>query len=588
MTFLKHITQIMKPYRLQVLLGLALLFAITISQLVIPGIIKNVIDVGLVNKDLVVLRNAAFLVIAIGVARALLLFAQRYTSTWIAQKVAYDLRNRLYDHIQRLSFSYHDEAQTGQLISRCIEDVNATNQFTGFGIVELIRITVLLIGITILLFAQNWILALVTMLPMVPLLLLTTSFGQRISELFYRVDQAMGELSTRVQENVSGAQVIRAFAREDYEIERFARANREEYQTRIVVLSEFAKLFPTTQLLTAIGTILILGVGGWMVLEGQLTVGDIVAFNAYLLLMANPAQELAWLVNLAGEAKAGLNRIFEILDEKAEIQTPEKPQVLAKLEGRVEFRQVGLKYRPDAHEFALNNIQVDVKPNQIIALIGTTGSGKTSLVNLIPRFYDVSEGQVLIDGVDVRQLDLESLRKQIGIVLQTSLLFSDTVAANIAFGQPDASDEEIIAAAKAAQAHEFIMALPEGYNTIVGERGLTLSGGQRQRVAIARALLTNPRILILDDSTSSVDTETERLIQQALGELMQGRTTFVIAHRLSTVRRADMILVMDGGEIVQRGTHETLLTQEGVYREIYELQLKKQEEYAALTAAQAE
>ncbi|MCK5428628.1 MAG: ATP-binding cassette domain-containing protein, partial [Anaerolineales bacterium] len=316
--------------------------------------------------------------------------------------------------------------------------------------------------------------------------------------------------------------------------------------------------------------------GGIMVLNGDMTIGEVVAFNSYLLLLALPARQLTWLVNLAGEAIAGVQRTYEILDMDPEIQSPSNALYLPSLAGQVTFQDVCFKYRGEKSH-ALKNIQLSIEPNQIVALIGATGSGKTSLVNLIPRFYEVTEGAVKVDGNDVRRVDLVSLRKQIGIVLQTSLLFSTTIRENIAYGIPDAEEAQIISAARAAQAHDFILDFPSGYDTIVGERGVTLSGGQRQRIAIARALLMNPRILILDDSTSSVDTQTERLIQQALENLMEGRTTFVIAHRLSTVRRADVILVMDHGRIVERGTHHQLLASNGLYNEIYNLQLKDQE-----------
>jgi ATP-binding cassette subfamily B protein len=331
---------------------------------------------------------------------------------------------------------------------------------------------------------------------------------------------------------------------------------------------------PSTNLLVTLGTILILWIGGGMVMRGEMTVGGIVAFNAYMVMLSAPIQQLTWLVNAAGEAAAGAKRVLEVLDTDPEIESPAGALALPVLTGAVEFRGVGLRYQEEKKE-SLSGINLRVDPNRIVALIGSTGSGKTSLVNLIPRFYDVSEGEVLIDGVDIRTLDLIGLRRQIGMVLQTSLLFSDSIKANIAYGKPEAGDDEVIAAAKVAQAHEFITGFKDGYETVVGERGVTLSGGQRQRVAIARALLMDPRILILDDSTSSVDTQTEKLIQQALDRLMEGRTTFVIAHRLATVRRADLIVVMDGGRIVQTGRHEELLRQGGLYKEIHDLQLSQ-------------
>ncbi|MBP1702290.1 MAG: transporter related, partial [Chloroflexi bacterium] len=503
---------------------------------------------------------------------------QRYLGEWIATHVGYDFRNRLYDHIQNLSFSFHDHAQTGQLISRCIEDVRSIERFTGFGVVEIIRLGLLMIGIVTILFAKQPNLAWIALLPMIPLVLITSNFGKRVGKYFLHVDNTLGELSSRVQENVSGVQVVRAFAREPYEIDRFARTNRVLYFARVKVLSAFSKIMPTSHFLVSLSTILILWFGGLMVINGQMTVGEVVAFNSYLLMLAAPAQQLAWLVNLAGEAAAGVQRTYEVLDTQPDIQSPMDATVLPPLSGRVEFRDISFQYYQQVVP-TLEDIRLTVEPNQLIALIGPTGSGKTSLVNLIPRFYDVTSGSVLVDGVDVRQAELVSLRRQIGIVLQTSLLFSTTISENIAYGSPQADFEQIVTAAKAAQAHEFIEQLPEGYQTVVGERGVTLSGGQRQRIAIARALLMQPRILILDDSTSSVDMETERLIQQALDELMRGRTTFVIAHRLSTVRRADMIVVMDGGRIFQRGTHTDLLTQGGLYRQIYELQLRDQEQF---------
>ncbi len=583
MNAVKQLFRLLRPHLRQTALTLLALLGITAIELSIPGVIRTIIDRGLAAREYPILINAGLFLLGIGLVRAFLLFWQRYLSMSVAYKVAYDLRNRLYDHIQRLTFSYHDHAQSGQLISRCIEDVNATNRFAGLGLVELVRIVMLIAGIAVLLFATNIQLAIIAMLPIVPLLLLTTSFGKRISKLFYQIDEALGELSSRLQENVTGAQVVRAFAREPHEIRRFRAANRDLYDTRVRTFSEFAKIFPTTHLLVTLGTILIIWFGGQMVLRGELTIGEVVAFNAYLLLMAQPAQQLAWTVNLGGEAIAGINRIFDVLDHHPEITTPAKARPLPVLEGGVEFENVSFRYEGETND-ALADINLVVEPNKVIALIGPTGSGKTSLVNLIPRFYDATSGTVRIDGIDVRQLDLTSLRRQIGIVLQTSLLFSDSVAENIAFGRPEASDQEIVAAARAAQAHQFIEQLPDGYNTIVGERGITLSGGQRQRIAIARALILNPRILILDDSTSSVDTETENLIQQALAKLMAGRTTFVIAHRLSTVRRSDLILVLDHGRIIERGTHQDLLNRDGLYREIYDLQLSHQEAETDLPA----
>ncbi|MBN2146085.1 MAG: ABC transporter ATP-binding protein [Anaerolineales bacterium] len=567
-----------RPYWPQILFSLLLLLALTGLSLIVPGIIQRVLDIGLVRRDVNYLIQSALLILGIGAVRAVLSYFQRYISEWVAQHIGYDLRNRLYDHIQHLSFTYHDHAQSGQLISRCIEDVRAVERFSGSIVIELIQIVLLLAGVTTLLFSTSPRLAAIALLPVIPLILMTTSFGKRIGGFFFDVDYAIGDLSSRLQENVSGVQVVRAFARESHEIQRFSQANRVLFKARVRVLNEWSKIMPSTQFLVTAGTLIILWFGGQMVLNGELTIGELVAFNSYLLMLSAPAQQLTWMVNAAGEAVAGAQRTFEVLDTIPEIQSPQGAVQLPALSGKVEFSQVSFQYAGEKAA-ALSEISLTVQPNQVVALIGPTGSGKTSLVNLIPRFYDVSQGAVLVDGYDVRQVDLVSLRKQIGIVLQTSLLFSASIAENIAYGRPDASREEIVAAAKAAQADEFIQGLPDGYDTVVGERGITLSGGQRQRVAIARALLMDPRILILDDSTSSVDMQTERQIQQALSYLMEGRTTFVIAHRLSTVRRADLILVMDRGQVVERGKHSELIQQQGLYREIYELQLRDQETF---------
>lgn len=572
---MKHLLRIqvfLKPYFWQIVATLLILLILTGLSLVVPRIIRSVIDDGLTRGQSLYLLRSAFLLLGLGLGSAILNLGNRYWSEWIAARVGYDLRNRMYDHIQYLPFTYHDHAQSGQLISRCIEDVRSIERFAGGAVTDLIRFILLTIGIITIMLIDNSKLAIIALLPMIPLILMTSSFGTRIGKLFFDVDNAVGDVSNRLQENVVGVQVVRAFAREGYEIDRFETANQKVFQAWVYVIDEWSKIMPTTNWLTTISVILILWFGGQMVMNGTLTIGSIVAFNAYILMLAEPAQQLTGLVNAGGEAAAGAQRVFEVLDTQPAIQSPRNAVQLEPLRGEVEFCEVGLKYK-DEKTASLSEIDLRVEPNRIIALIGQTGSGKTSLVNLIPRFYDVTEGNVLIDGVDVREMDLVSLRKQIGIVLQTSLLFSDTIKANIAYGRPAATMEEIVAAAKAAQAHEFIEGFTNGYDTIVGERGVTLSGGQRQRVAIARALLMNPRILILDDSTSSVDTQTEKLIQAALDALMEGRTTFVIAHRLSTVRRADMILVMDQGHIVERGTHDDLLARGGLYKEIYDLQL---------------
>ncbi len=578
MRSLLRLAPFLRPYWPRLALASLTLLALTAADLIFPAILRQVIDQGLAVGLPRVLAIAALLIAGLGLLRALLGYLQRYNTQWVAHRVSYDLRNRLYAHVQRLPFAYHDRTQSGQLISRIIEDVRSIERFTGEGMAELTRVLLLLLGIVTLLVVDNARLALITLAPLVPLMLMTTRFGRRVSGLFLRVDQALGNLSARLQENVSGVQVVRAFAREPHEIKRFDALNRALYSARLTVIGEWAKIMPSTFVLHILSTILLLWFGGLQVLAGKMTLGELVAFNSYLVLLADPLQIMAWLVNAAGEASAGVQRSMEILSEPLAIQSPPDAVVLPPLEGRVSFRGVSFHYQSSTRA-ALEEVDLEVEPNQVVALVGPTGSGKTTLVQLIPRFYDVSAGAVLVDGLDVRRVELHSLRTQIGIVLQTSLLFSATLRENIAYGRPEATLDEVVAAARAAQAHEFIEALPEGYDTVVGERGVTLSGGQRQRVAIARALLLNPRILILDDSTSSVDTETEARIQLALAHLMRGRTTFVIAQRVSTVRKADLIVVMDQGRIVQRGTHADLLAQPGLYRQVYDLQFRDQERF---------
>ena len=576
MNILYQLQQLVKPYRQKVILVSLLLVISTAIDMVLPTVLRQVIDVGLNDGKTHFLLYSALLVVLLGVVHMLLANRQTFLTRWISQQTAYDLRNRLYDHIQRLSFRYHDQIQSGQLISRCIEDVSAVQNFTGNGFTMLLRVALLMVGIIVLLLVTNARLALISFIPLIPLVLVTASFGRRIGNLFYKVEQTLADLSTRLQENVSGAQVVRAFAREEHEKKRFRKTDRRLFEVQLKASRMFARVMPTSNFLVAMCTVVILWFGGRMVIDGSLTLGELAAFNSYVLLLAMPIQQLAWLVNQAGECSAGLQRTHEVLSIVPEIVSPPDAISIPILRGKVEFKDVHFSYESQKRP-ALHGIDLVVEPDQVVALIGPTGSGKTSLVNLIPRFYDVTAGAVLVDGYDVRSLELSSLRQQIGIVLQTTLLFSMSVRENLAYGNPNLGMDEIIAAARAAQAHDFIMELPEGYETAIGERGVTLSGGQRQRVAIARALLMDPRILILDDSTSSVDTQTEDRIQQALQHLMKGRTTFVIAQRLTTVQRADLILVMENGRIVERGTHGELLNRGGRYRQIYELQLRQQD-----------
>jgi len=577
MQSLLKISHLIRPYWLPLTGAFVALVGVTAAQLVIPSIIRGVIDTGLLKGEVSHMLRAALIILGFGALRSILSAIQRYLSETVSMRFAYDLRNKLFRHIQSLSFSYHDHAQTGQLMSRCTEDIRSMQAFIGSGVIELLQVILLIIGSLILMLRESPRLTLIAVLPLIPLLVITANFGGRVSKMFYEIDKALGELSARLQENVVGVQVVRAFSREDHEIDRFDFSNRALYDARVHVISEWAKIMPTTMFLVSLSTITLLWFGGNMVLNGTLTVGQVVQFNSYMLLIALPARQLTWYVNMAGEAAAGAQRTTEVLDHQPAIRTRPGAVTAENITGEVTFRNVIFSYQNDPNP-ALETINFSASPNQVIGLIGHTGSGKTTMVNLIPRFYEPQTGVVLVDGVNVRDYELDSLRRQIGYVLQTTLLFSTSISENIAFGRPEASQDEIMMAAKAARAHEFISNFPKGYQTIVGERGITLSGGQRQRVAIARALLINPRILLLDDSTSSVDTETEHLIQQALKDLMKDRTTFVIAQRISSIRNADQILVFDQGTIVEQGVHDELVRQNGFYSQIYQLQLSQQEQ----------
>jgi ATP-binding cassette, subfamily B, multidrug efflux pump len=423
-------------------------------------------------------------------------------------------------------------------------------------------------------------LALVALIPMPILLAATLRFGNVVRPMFKSIQEQMGLLSTVMQESLTGIRLVKSFAREPYELEKFDKANSEWFNLRYHLIQVWANNWPFFTFTLAISIFLLLWFGGPRAIAGEVTVGSLFALIFYVLMLNGPVQRLGFLVNLAATAGASASRVYEIIDTPNDVA--EKPGALKldQVDGRVTFENVTFGYEKE--QPVLQDVTFEVEPGETVALIGPTGSGKSTVTNLIPRFYDPVAGRVLVDGHDVRDVELASLRRQMGTVLQDPLLFSATIAENIAYGRPEASEEEIVAAAQAARAHDFIESFPDGYQTRVGERGVTLSGGQKQRIAIARALLPNPRILILDDSTSSVDTETEHLIQQALAVLMEGRTTFVIAQRLLTLKKADVILVLDHGRIVERGNHQELLQSGGLYRRIYDLQLKDQEEFVAL------
>jgi ATP-binding cassette subfamily B protein len=516
---------------------------------------------------------AGVLIMAVAVGRGLFAFAQSYNSERLSQSVAFDFRNELYAKIQRLSFSYHDRNQTGQLMIRATDDVERLRMFIGMGLLMTAQSLVLLIAALTLL--------VLVILPVLPVaLLLFLGFGRITQPMFMKVQQKLSILNTILQENLAGIKVVKAFVREPEQQIRFEQSAENLMQQHIQVSRVFSFLFPVVFLIANLGQAAIYFYGGKQIIGGTLTFGEWQKFSIYLMFVFFPLGQLGMIINQMAQASASAQRIFEILDTQSEVADKPGAENLPPVQGQVEFRNVTFRYFGSAgtdgtggSEPVLKNVNFTAEPGQTVALLGATGSGKSSIINLIPRFYDVSQGAVMIDSHDVRDVCLDSLRSQIGIVLQDTTLFTGTIRDNIAFGRPDASMDDVIAAAQAAAAHEFITEFTDGYETKVGERGTTLSGGQKQRVAIARALLMDPRILILDDSTSSVDAVTEYQIQQALTRLMKNRTSFVIAQRISTVRNADLILVLDKGQIVAQGRHEDLMENSAAYAEIYASQL---------------
>ncbi len=518
------------------------------------------------------LVNAALLIVAFAAMRGLFAFVQAYMAEQTSQSVAFDFRNELFAKIQRLSFSYHDRNQTGQLMIRATDDVEKLRLFIAQGLVLATQAFLLLGGALIILFASNVQLTLV-ILPIMPIaLIIFVVFGAVAQPLFAEIQRRLSALNTILQENLAGMKVVKAFTREAYEAQRFEKSAHEVFEQSMKVSRTFAFLFPIIFLIAQVGQAALLYFGGKQIIQATLHLGEYQKFSLYLIYVFMPLGQLGFIINLMSQAAASADRIFDILDTQNEVANRPDAIVMPDIKGQVEFKGVTFRYFGGGDP-VLKDVSFIAEPGQTVALLGATGSGKTTIINLIPRFYDVSEGQMLIDGHDVRQVTLESLRSQIGIVLQETNLFSGTIRDNIAFGKPNATIEDVIAAAQAASAHDFITSFPEGYETPVGERGTTLSGGQKQRVAIARALLMNPRLLILDDSTSSVDLVTEYKIQQALDLLMKDRTSFVIAQRISTVLNADQILVLDQGEIVARGKHEELMETSPIYAEIYSSQL---------------
>jgi len=546
-------------------------------MLVTPRIAEWIIDRGIAQRDTGQVLTLSLAMIGAALLSAFFQFGQGALSARVAHGIAYDLRNELYHKIQSLSFSYHDRAHTGQLLTRATSDVEMVQRFVGRGFLMFFSAVLMLVGSIVLLFSINWRLALVIVVVIPVTFGLFGLFARRAMPLFKEIQQRLGNLNTVLQENLAGVRVVKAFVREEYETKRYEAANQQLYDINITANNIISLAFPTIFSVASIATLCVYWIGGNQVISQSLTMGELVAFSSYVMMAFFPVLMMGMIIAMMSAAAGSAERVFDILDARSEVV--EKPNAISlpRVQGRVVFENVTFRYFA-AGEPVLKNVSLVAEPGQSIALLGATGSGKSTIINLIPRFYEVCEGRVTIDGYDVRDVTLESLRAQIGIVLQETTLFEGTIRENIAFGRPDATLEEVVTAAQAAEAHDFISGFPAGYDTRVGERGVTLSGGQKQRVAIARALLLDPKILILDDATSSVDLATEYRIQQALARLMHGRTSFVIAQRVATVLNADQILVLDKGEIVARGVHEDLLEKSELYASIYSSQLYDDQE----------
>ncbi|HEY7003682.1 MAG TPA: ABC transporter ATP-binding protein [Gaiellaceae bacterium] len=572
----------LRPYRWSLIVSIVLAAGSQAIAIALVRITQSVIDTAIRPQDERMLWILIAIVLGLGLVRALFMVGRRFISGRQALGVEYDMRNALYAHLLRLSFGFYDRHQTGQLMSRATVDLQAVRFFLGYGLIFFSQHVLTIVGVTVVMFWTDWKLSLIA-LAITPVLVLLAYRYSHVSHPVLRdVQQKMADVATVAEENIVGVHVVKSFAQEAQEQQKFERRSDAVFRQSVLANRQRSLYVPLLSFVPLLAQAAILLVGGWMVLHDSLSVGQFFAFNLYVTMLILPLRMLGMWIGQSQRATASGERIFQILDEPEDIAEGPGARALPPGPGRIEFRAVSFGYDPD--RLVLSDIDLEISPDQNVAVIGHTGSGKTTLTALVPRFYDASEGVVLIDGVDVRDVTLASLRSQIAVISQDPFLFSTTVGENIAFGAPAATDEEVESAARLAQAHDFIVDLPDGYDTVIGERGITLSGGQRQRVAIARAIVLNPRILVLDDATASVDATTEARIRLGLREAMKGRTTLIVAHRLSTISLADEVVVLDHGRIAARGSQETLAKSSPVYREIYEHGLVDRELAARLEA----
>ncbi len=564
-----------RPYLPRLILAVLCTCLAAGCNLYLPWIIKDVVDKVLVQKDVRMLYLIAASIVVVFIIRGLFFYGQSYLMSWVGQRVVIDIRGAIFRKLQRLSMSFYDKNKTGTIMSYVTNDVAALQVAMVDKAVELVTEGLVLIGSIAAMLWLDWKLTLFTFCTFPVVLWFMDFFGKKIRRNGGRIQECTAELTSVLQEVVSSARVVKSFVREDYEIKRFDAQNMTNFYANMKNIKLNALLTPTVELVAAIGVTVVMWYGGMSVINGAITAGSLVAFLVYAVNIANPIKRLTKVVASIQQALAAGERVFGILDLEENIKELPSAKLLPPVQGYVEFKRVDFAYNKD--EQVIEDLSFKVNRGQIVAIVGPSGAGKSTIASLLPRFYDVTNGSIVIDGEDIRNVTLNSLREQVGIVPQETLLFNGSVYDNILYGRLDATKEEVEAAAKAANAHDFIMGLPEGYDTMLGDRGVNISGGQRQRISIARAILKNPQILILDEATSALDTESERIVQEALDRLMVGRTSFVIAHRLSTIKNADRILVMEKGRLVEDGSHEELMAQEGLYAHLYRIQYRSKE-----------